>query len=144
VSGIDWDVNFVVVPLALGFGALLAEVVVPTVYCMVAAAIQVADCIGLSVIQRNFFRAREGSPDDFDYAHYEFYLYRFQFLQRTLKLLGFMSALTFAVAAQFSHKRELAIASSILVIVTIVAGESVMAFWRHQLDSGDRAIHKFK
>jgi len=137
IGGVNWDVSWVAIPLAAGFGWLLAEVVSPINYCVIASSIQIADAIGLSIIQRNFFRAREKAVD-FDPAFYEFYFYTPQSLHRTLKVVGFMLALLFAVAAQLSHKTSLTVDSSILVIATIVIGEVILAVWRHRLHVNQR------
>jgi len=143
VSVPEWQVFSIVAAVALGLGGLIAAVTFPIIYCILATTIQIVDCIGVSIIQRAFFKAHQKLPD-FNPVLYEYYLYKPHFMLRAGKLVGFMSALVLSVAAQFSNKPSYSVASWILVIVTILGGESVLIVWRSwrnkRLTSPDQAV----
>jgi len=152
-----WQAIVLVTILSVSLGSLIASIPYPVIYCSIAVAIQIADCIGLAIIQRLIFLAYKNAPE-LNPVIKEFHLYAPQFMHRIAKLVGFMAALLFAVVGNLKKDPRFTTLAWILVLITIVGGEAVLAFWRHSLHlklslwaddhpnaglSEDREHHKF-
>jgi hypothetical protein len=131
---VEGEAFVVMAVLSLGFGGLIASVTYPVTYCIIAVGIQITDCLGLAAIQRTLFEVYQDNKD-LNPAIYTYYLYKPHFVLRVAKLTGFMSALSFAVAAHYSGRVIPSIISLSLIIMTIVIAELVLLIWRRWLDA---------
>jgi hypothetical protein len=136
---IDWQENTTAVVVSLCFGGLIASVVYPVIFCVLAVTIQVGDCIGVWMIQKAFFEVSQ-VPEGLSPTLSEYYFYKPHSVHRVLKVVGFMAALVFSALAAYTHRPAFGIISWIIVLVTIIGGEGVLMRWRHWLR--DRQKHE--
>lgn len=132
INPIDWQEETTAVVVSLCFGALIAAVIYPVIFCIIAVVIQVGDCIGVWMVQRAFFEVSE-PPGALNPALAEYYFYKPQSVHRVAKVVGFMTALLFAALAHSLHRSRFGVLSWIVVLVTIVFGEGVLILWRRPL-----------
>jgi hypothetical protein len=127
-----WQAIALVTILSVCLGGLIASITYPVIYCSIAIGIQVADCIALWIVQRDIFSAYKANPN-LNPIIEKYYLHTPHFVHRIAKLVGFMSGLVLALVGQFRAEPRLTEISWVVVVMTIVIGEGILAFWRHRL-----------